>query len=153
MAKLLKKVFGKKERDYNCEEKYRFWVKKTFGPPKRIGKKDENEMSRMYLLIKGPEIWIPAVPPEIRLQRINCMESFVTPQNPWRMHQSVQYCAYFAHTTRFGDTMRRGENIVNYDPWQYSPVLNTDIACSYTRIRPYQYSKPTIYVRTFYLFI
>nr|XP_042896199.1 uncharacterized protein LOC107439905 isoform X2 [Parasteatoda tepidariorum] len=59
MAKLLKKVFGKKERDYNCEEKYRFWVKKTFGPPKRIGKKDENEMSRMYLLIKGPEIWIP----------------------------------------------------------------------------------------------
>ncbi|KAG8177746.1 hypothetical protein JTE90_008849 [Oedothorax gibbosus] len=73
-----------------------------------------------------------------RLQKIQCMDAYVPPSSAFRFPQTVQYCGYFAYKTNFGQTMRQGANIPDYNPWEYAPDLNTDRSCSHTRYLPGQ---------------
>lgn len=62
------------------------------------------------------------------------------------MSQSVQYCGYFANKTNFGQTVRQRIYIPNYNPWEPSPDLNTDMSCGYTKIEPGNAAPPSISV-------
>ncbi|XP_035209296.1 uncharacterized protein LOC118183798 [Stegodyphus dumicola] len=85
-----------------------------------------------------------SVPVDYRLYKINCMERFVSPDNAFTLARSVQYCGYFAYKTNFGQTMRQGVNIQDYNPWEPASDLNTEKICGYTYIRPDIYMAPSI---------